>query len=186
MGDARDSRTVPHIEVRRSRRKTLAIEVASADRVIVRAPVAMRRHTIDHFLTDRTEWIERARSRWAEREAACGPAPTDLELDAMREAARADFSHRIQRWSPVVGAHPSQVQVRNQRSRWGSCSTTGTLSLNIQLMRLPEWVRDYVVVHELAHLVHPNHGADFWALVGRAFPRYREARAHLREVVLFR
>lgn len=186
MGDSRSNEKIPHIEVRRSRRKSLAIEVASADRVIVRAPVTMGRHTIDRFLADRTEWIDRARKRWSDRAMASGPAPTEHELRAMRSEAMTDLTGRVRRWSPVVGASPTRIQIRNQRTRWGSCSTTGTLSLNLQLMRLPEWVRDYVVVHELAHLAHPNHGSEFWALVACAYPRFREARAHLREVVLFR
>lgn len=184
--DARPTEITPHIEIRRSKRKTLAIEVASAHTVIVRAPHGLGQGSIDRFLSERAQWIDRARCRWAAREAASGLAPSAAELASMRRKARTDLTARVDRWAPLVGAQPAQIQVRNQRSRWGSCSTTGTLSLNLQLMRLPEWVRDYVVVHELAHLVHPNHGPEFWLLVERVYPRFRAARSHLREVVLFR
>lgn len=174
------------IEIRRSRRRTLAIEVASADRVIVRAPKSMSSSAIERFLADRSAWIDRARDRMAERESSAGSPPTDGELSLMRAQAALDLPERVRRWAPIVGAHPTKVQIRNQRSRWGSCSTSGTLSLNLQLMRQPEWVRDYVVVHELAHLVYQNHGHAFWALVAACYPRYREARSLLREAVIFR
>ncbi len=64
------------------------------------------------------------------------------------------------------------VQIRNQRTRWGSCSTNGTISLNWRLLMAPPEVIDYVVVHELAHLREPNHTDAFWSLVAEYIPRY--------------
>ena len=185
MRDCGD-RQIPEIEIRRSRRKTLAIEVASAGRVVVRAPHSMGRHTIDRFLDERADWIDRAKRRIAERESASGPAPSAAEIDAMRSQAASDLADRVDRWANQMGVQPTRIQIRNQATRWGSCSSSGTLSFNLQLMRVPVWVRDYVVVHELAHLVHPNHGPELWGLVARTFPAHREARMLLREAVLYR
>ena len=71
--------------------------------------------------------------------------------------------------------------MRNQRTRWGSCATTGRISLNWRLVQVPAPVREYVLVHELMHLRQPNHSRRFWALVARACPGYPAARRWLRE-----
>lgn len=75
----------------------------------------------------------------------------------------------------------TQVSVRNQRARWGSCATGGRVSLNWRLVQTPDAVRDYVLIHELMHLRQPNHSARFWALVARACPGYEASRRWLRE-----
>jgi predicted metal-dependent hydrolase len=78
------------------------------------------------------------------------------------------------------GLAVSRVSVRNQRSRWGSCSRTGHVCLNWRLVTMPGWVRDYVIIHELMHLKRMDHSPQFWALVAAACPRYQDARAWLR------
>jgi predicted metal-dependent hydrolase len=72
-----------------------------------------------------------------------------------------------------------RVVVRSQRSRWGSCSVRGTISLNWRLIQAPFWVRDYLIVHELMHLRQMNHSSRFWALVRAACPEYEGAEAWL-------
>ena len=74
-----------------------------------------------------------------------------------------------------------RVTIRSQRSRWGSCSPRGTISLNWRLVQTPPWVRDYLVLHELAHLREMNHSRRFWAEVARLCPNYREAERWLKE-----
>jgi len=73
------------------------------------------------------------------------------------------------------------VSIRNQRSRWGSCSRAGRICLNWRLVAMPEWVRDYVILHELMHLKRMDHSPRFWALVAKACPRYQDARRWLRQ-----
>lgn len=74
----------------------------------------------------------------------------------------------------------TRVTVRNQKSRWGSCSSKGTLSFNVHLVTLPEILQDYVIIHELCHLKEMNHGSDFWALVAECMPEYKKCRRALR------
>jgi len=96
-----------------------------------------------------------------------------------RREAAAHLSARIEHYVPRLGVRPSRVTIRGQRSRWGSCSGKGTVSLNWRLMMVPSALADYVVVHELCHLRHMNHSPQFWAMVGGAVPDYRERRRSL-------
>jgi hypothetical protein len=79
------------------------------------------------------------------------------------------------------GFEANRIRVRNQRSRWGSCSRRGTISLNWRLIQTPEFVRDYVILHELAHLKEMNHSKRFWRLVEELCPDYRKAESYLRQ-----
>jgi predicted metal-dependent hydrolase len=95
-----------------------------------------------------------------------------------RAAAHEHALERIAHFAPGVGRAPRRVSIRAQRSRWGSCSARGTVSLNWRLMQLDAALVDYVIVHELCHLLHPNHSPRFWAAVARVLPdcaRYRRA-----------
>ncbi len=88
----------------------------------------------------------------------------------------------VDRWWPRLGrGEKSRILVRDQRQRWGSCSPDGTLRFNWRAMMLKPALVEYVVVHELAHLTHPNHSTDFWGLVSRAMPDAQRRRQILRE-----
>jgi predicted metal-dependent hydrolase len=122
---------------------------------------------------------------WLERQLACLPAPR-LGLDRLsltaeqgRREARARISLIAQSEASALGVSYRRLTLRDQRSRWGSCSSKGTLSFNWRLVLAPHEVLDYVVVHEVCHLVEHNHGAAFWRLVARRRPRYREQKAWL-------
>lgn len=74
----------------------------------------------------------------------------------------------------------NSVKLRNNRTRWGSCSTKGNINLNIQLMRLPDHLIDYVLIHELTHIIHPNHGPNFKALLSKLYPAARQCELELK------
>ena len=103
---------------------------------------------------------------------------TLIERWYRREAAT-HLSARVEHYSPRLGVRPSRVTIRGQRSRWGSCSGKGTVSLNWRLMMVPAELADYVVVHELCHLRHMDHSPHFWAMVRGVVPDYRERRRNL-------
>jgi hypothetical protein len=89
--------------------------------------------------------------------------------------ARIELPARAWELAAVTGADLKRVTVRNQRSRWGSCSAAGTVSLNWRLIRTPEFVRDYIICHELMHLREMNHSNRFWTRVEEVCPGWREA-----------
>jgi len=98
----------------------------------------------------------------------------------LRELAHLHLSNRAMMWAERTALRPSRIGVKAQRSRWGSCTSKRHIYLNWRLIQAPQDVIDYVIVHELAHLAHMNHGPEFWKLVARWMPDWQAQRAWLR------
>ena len=99
---------------------------------------------------------------------------------AMRDVARRDLPRQLLTRATALGLTVSGVTIRNQRSRWGSCSASGRIALNFRLIQMPPSVRDYILVHELMHVRQPNHSRRFWSLVQSVCPTFRECERWLR------
>jgi hypothetical protein len=114
------------------------------------------------------------------------PEHVKAQLDAWyRSHAKAKFAERLDALGRVMrkyGVDKPPLQVRRMSKRWGSCTPQGRIILNLDLIRAPRLCIDYVIVHELCHLRHPNHGAAFYRLLGRVMPDWEEVKARLREV----
>jgi predicted metal-dependent hydrolase len=100
-------------------------------------------------------------------------------LDWMKRQAHLDLKARVDVHANRLGLTPARIVVRDQTTRWGSCSTSGALSFSWRLVLAPPFVLDYLAAHEVAHLGHMNHGPRFWSLVERTMPRHEEARTWL-------
>jgi len=133
---------------------------------------------IDQIIESHREWlaIERAKQRPRLR-----LDPRHISEVEARLAVRELVAMLIDEEAPAIGVEPMRIQIRDQRSRWGSCSTRGTLSFNWRLVLAPFDVLDYVVVHELCHLREPNHSRRFWKLVEQRRPDWRAQRDWLHE-----
>jgi predicted metal-dependent hydrolase len=105
-------------------------------------------------------------------------APRRLR-DWLVRQARTDLDARVTHHAKFLKLKPTRLTVRDQTSRWGSCSTTGALSFSWRLILAPSFILDYVAAHEVAHLAEMNHGPRFWALVAKTMPRTEEAKAWL-------
>lgn len=110
--------------------------------------------------------VERAVSLWYRRQA--------LKL----------FAARVAHYAPQLGVTPREIRLSVAKTRWGCCTASGAIRLNVQLIKLPLYLVDYVVVHELAHLCEMNHSAAFWAVVASACPDYLKLRRELKGVAL--
>jgi len=97
-----------------------------------------------------------------------------------QQQAEMHFNARSRFFAAIIGKHPACVGIKSYKSRWGSCHHDGRIYFNWRLIMAPEWIVDYVVVHELCHLHHPNHSREFWALVQSFFPACREAKSWLK------
>lgn len=163
-------------QVIRSARRTVAVEITRDRRVVVRAPWHMKERDIERFLELKSSWIE---SHLA-RPVTIQPPLTEEEKAALMVSAREDIPRRVAQFAPQVGVSVGRITIRCQHSRWGSCSSKGNLNFNCLLMLCPQWVRDYVVIHELCHRREMNHSPRFWALVAEYCPDYAAARQWLR------
>ncbi len=165
----------------RSDRKTIAIQVKPDGSLVVRAPRRASDAEIRAALERHRSWIARHQAR----AAAAAPAPeerlTEAELQKLKEKLIILLELRLRWFAPRVGVSYGSVSVRNQKSRWGSCSAQGNLSFNCLLSLVPMEVLDYVVVHELCHRKHMDHSPAFWAELGRVLPDYEARRRWLRE-----
>jgi predicted metal-dependent hydrolase len=107
-------------------------------------------------------------------------APRRL-LDWLKRQANLDLRARVAVHADRLDLEPSRICVRDQATRWGSCSTSGALSFSWRLVLAPPLVLDYLAAHEVAHLAHMNHGKRFWKLVAKTMPQYQEAQVWLRK-----
>ena len=167
------------IEIVRSSRKTLAIEIRPDLRVIVRAPYEALGSSIEQFVASRADWISAHLIKMEEKNSLRPTSPpvkplTRDELHALADKAIDYIPKRTAHFAPLVGVTYGRITIRNQRTRWGSCSSKGNLNFNCLLMLAPAEVIDYVVVHELCHRKEMNHSAAFWNEVAKILPDYKE------------
>jgi hypothetical protein len=141
-------------------------------------PARLPAHEVERILTEQQGWIARERSKQVPR---LGLDPAAVSEHEARRAARELTRMVADDEVPALGVAYARIQIRDQRTRWGSCSSRGTLSFNWRLVLAPFAVLDYVVVHELCHLREPNHSGAFWDLVVSRRPGWREQRAWLRD-----
>ncbi|MCI9255070.1 MAG: M48 family metallopeptidase [Lachnospiraceae bacterium] len=170
----------------RSNRKSCSISITPNGRITVRVPLRISDREIHHLLTDRQNWII---TKYLEQQQKQARMPvsdlTDTQRAALTQryiaAAREYFPKRAAHFQQFTGGTYSRITIRDQKTRWGSCSARGTLSFNWRLMLAPPAILDYVVVHELCHLTHMNHSPAFWQAVEAVCPDYRDSRRWLKE-----
>lgn len=167
------------VEIRRSARaRRWRLEARWGEPVRLVVPERTTEAEIERVLADKRAWIEKQRRR----QVPC----LGLERLAVSEAdgrrrARQLVSALAEEEAGRIGVSYRRIRIGAQRTRWGSCSPTGTLSFNWRLVLAPPEVADYVVVHELCHLRVPNHSRSFWSLLEQHRPQWRDQRAWLRE-----
>lgn len=166
-------------EIIRSNRRTMALEVRDG-RVLVRAPQRIPRTRIETFVREHEAWIEKSLAKQQARREA-HPEPDEAQRAEYIRRAKALLPERVAYYANVMGLHPVGVTITGARTRFGSCSSKGRLCFSWRLMQYPAEAIDYVVVHELAHLVHRNHSPEFYALIERYMPDYKARRKLLRE-----
>ncbi len=171
------------IEIIKSNRKTIAIEVRQDLRVIVRAPKRASNREIMKFVEQKQDWIAKhlayMQIRYEETRRAKEKQFTDDDIRKMKDEAKRVIPDRVKYYAGIMGVTFGKITIKNQKNRWGSCSSKGNLNFNCLLMMTPDKVRDYVVIHELCHLKQMNHSKMFWAEVEKVMPDYKVYRQWL-------
>lgn len=162
----------------RSDRKTIAIQITPEGTVLVRAPRRASQPQIQAFVESKRGWIQSHLA--AIPKISPAEALSVADIRALADQALSLIPKRVAHFAPLVGVTYGGITIRNQRSRWGSCSARGNLNFNCLLMLCPAEILDYVVVHELCHRKEMNHSPRFWAEVERVLPDYRRREAWLK------
>lgn len=171
--------TLPDYQLIRSARRTMAIEVRPGGLVVVRVPHRVSDAQARSFVWQHRERLARhiAQMRALPRPDALTPA----QISALRQQAQALLPGRVAYWAARLGVQPAGVRVTSAQKRFGSCSAKGRLCFSYLLMRYPEAAVDYVVLHEVAHLKHLNHGKAFYALISQHMPDWQARRQLLHQ-----
>ena len=172
----------PYI-LKRSSRRTIGLSLDRDGNVIVRAPYACPKSAIDRFVRENEAWILRRREQIG-KDSAAAEAEGRLSGEDIKRLADEMvriLPDKLSLFAARLGVTYGRVTVRNQRSKWGSCTAKGNLNFNCLLLLAPEEVLDYVIVHELCHLRHMDHSKEFWAEVVSLDPDHKAHRKWLRE-----
>ena len=169
-------------EIVYSARKTLAVQVKADGSVVVRAPKRMAKYKIEAFLKEKQDWIYTHREKaLAAAEQKAANRLTEAERKAAVKRAAQMLAEKTAHFAKEMGVTYGRITIREQKTRWGSCSSKGNLNFNCLLMLAPAEILDYVVVHELCHRKEMNHSKAFWAEVEKVLPDYRESVKWLKE-----
>lgn len=164
----------------KSGRKTLGLQVKEDGQIIVRAPYRVSKKQIDTFVQSHEEWIRKARKKMGEMQENRSSITEQQRRDGI-EKALCVIPERVSYFAGRMGVSYGRITIREQKTRWGSCSSKGNLNFNWKLVLVPLELLDYVVVHELAHRIEMNHSPQFWAVVEREMPDYKERRKMLKK-----
>lgn len=179
----KDNQTMT-LRVIRSARKTIGLQVKEDGEVLLRIPNRLSARALQDFLNREQSWIwqkaEQMQSRIKQREAT-GATPVGQLSREELEKIKEKIGSRVRYYGKIMGVTVGRITIRNQKTRWGSCSSKGNLNFNYQLYYLPDELLDYVVIHELVHRRYMNHSADFWAEVEKYCPDYKIYRKQLNE-----
>ena len=170
-------------DIIRSRRKTLALQIAEDGSLIVRSPMRCPEKEIALFIAKNRAWVEKHTEKAKQRAMELsGLEPFSSEdIRNMAEKAAEILPGRVSFYAEKLGVTYGRITVRCQKTKWGSCTAKGNLNFNCLLMAAPPEVLDSVVVHELCHRLHMNHSKEFYAAVYSAFPDYDRWNSWLRE-----
>lgn len=172
-----------NIQIIRSQRKTLSIQIDNNGHIIARAPMHMPQAEIERFAHEKADWIEKhLQKRQTEQEALQEEGKvTQEEIKKLTQLAVAVIPQKVAYYARLMNVTFGRITIRNQKTRWGSCTREGNLNFNCLLMMAPPEVLDYVVIHELCHRLEMNHSARFWAQVEKVMPDYKKHRKWLKE-----
>ena len=149
--------------------------------MVVRAPLRLSEDKIDRFVWEHLDWIEKQKDRIQELSGKRHVITEQERADGIQKALKI-FPERTAFFAERMGIDYGRITVREQKTRWGSCSQKGNLNFNWKLVLMPQELLDYVVVHELAHRKEMNHSARFWAIVEQELPDYQKRRNELKKM----
>ncbi len=172
-------------EIVRSNRKSIELNICRDGHIRVRVPFSVTDAEIAQVLKEKSSWIEKHRKQMLERQQSVremwGNRLSAQDIQALADQAVKIIPEKVRYFAGKIGVDYGRITIRNQKTRWGSCSGKGNMNFNCLLMLTPDEVQDYVVIHELCHRKEMNHSPKFWAEVAKFMPDYKQKRKWLKE-----
>lgn len=166
--------------------RTIRITVGHAGEIVVNAPLYATSEIVDRFVKSKENWIKKKLDYFKrhpirpERLFLKTLPKNDYKLK--KEQAKKFVLEKVKHFAKLYDFEFNKIYIRNQKSRWGSCSRDKNLSFNYKLIYLPEEVVDYIIIHELCHTKELNHSKNFWNLVKDCLPNYKEINKNLKNI----
>lgn len=164
--------------IKSRKRRTIEMSINDEGKLVVRAPQNTARSEIDAFVEKHRLWAEKHMKLKKERIKKYSVSPEEEEN--IKKNALPYLKERTEYFSAIMGLEPTGVRITSAKKRFGSCSAKNSICYSWRLMLYPKEAIDYVVVHELAHIAHKNHGPQFYALIEKYLPDYKEREKLLR------
>jgi len=156
-----------------NRARLLRLQIQRSGQLLVTAPVGMSQNFIEQFIAKKAQWILEKIKYVDSVKDKVFVNGNRREYLKYKEAARILAKSRLEHFNQFYGYKFNRVSIKNQKSRWGSCSKKGNLNFNYKIVLLAPELADYIIVHELCHLGQMNHSKEFWKLVVRTLPNYK-------------
>jgi len=171
-----------HYVVKRSKRKSISLEVTSSYSVLVRAPKSMSDYRIRTFIENHEKWVlKRLSEKRKQEDELRRYSFSKDEIVEYKSVVEKRIIERVGVRSKELVVKYNKVRISNAKKRWGSCSGKRTISINWRLVFAPQKTLDYVVVHELLHLKHMNHSKKYWKAVEKVIPKYKKHKKWLKD-----
>lgn len=169
-------------ELKRSKRATaMRLAVHPDGAVVVTAPTYFGIRVIEYFLQKHAAWVKR------KQDVVKGTTVIRIarkDIPMLKQQALARATERCEQYARIYGVSFGKISIRAQKARWGSCSKSGNLSFNFRIAALPERLFEYVIVHEICHLLELNHSPAFWKQVEKCVPEHKQLRKKMRTCVV--
>jgi len=164
---------------KRARRMRLAVYCDGS--IVVTAPFDLKETTIERYLREKTDWLFGKISFFKQFKGQAATKYSHTDYLKYKEEAYALAVKKVKHFNKIYGYRFNSINIKNQKTRWGSCSKKGNLNFNYKIALLPSRLSDYIIVHELCHLGQFNHSPKFWNLVAKAIPDYSQIKNEIKK-----
>ena len=173
-------------KLKRSKRaKRMRLAVYCDGSVVITSPLGMQQSVIEKFISDKKQWISDKLQFFMSIDSKAIRTFSEKDYLENKDSAFEFINERIKFFNKIYNFSFNEICIKNQKTRWGSCSRRRNINFNYKILFLPSKLQDYIIVHEICHLKEFNHSRKFWALVEKAIPDYLDIKKELRNQGLF-